>query len=155
MIFHLSIIRFISDHCQEINTQKCYNEQLWRKDDRSSVALCEGERKVQAAESRVSAAKRRRVLGVTLRLGQLEPQKLCRAHYPKGKGKRVKRGNPPRCNLRNGRLRSFPEPRGSRATRLSGLARSTCLRWMIIEKQNLAYYFPEYKIPPKGGFLVS
>lgn len=48
-------------------------------------------------------------------LGQLEPQKLCRVLNPKGLGKRVKRGNPPRCNLRKGRLRSFPESQGSRA----------------------------------------
>jgi len=50
-----------------------------------------------------------------LRFGQLEPQKLCRFFYPKGRRKRVKRGNPPRCNLRKGRLRRFPKSRGSRA----------------------------------------
>lgn len=31
---------------------------------------------------------------------QLEPQRLCRFFHPKGEKKRVKRGNPPRCNLR-------------------------------------------------------
>jgi len=58
-------------------------------------------RKVQAAESRVPGASRgQHALGV---LASTEPQKLCRVLNPKGWGKRVKRGNPPRCNLRMGR----------------------------------------------------
>jgi hypothetical protein len=41
---------------------------------------------------------------------QLEPQKLCRASYPKGRRKRVKRGNPRRCNLRKERhIGCFPK----------------------------------------------
>lgn len=41
--------------------------------------------------------------GATSDLASTEPQKLCRFFYPKGRRKRVKRGNPPRCNLRTER----------------------------------------------------
>ena len=79
---------------------------LWRKDDRASRKAGEespGSRK-QGAERKLGTD-----LGETLSLASTEPQKLCRFFYPKGKRKRVKRGNPPRCNLRMGRLRTLSQ----------------------------------------------
>jgi len=86
---------------------------LWGKDDRAGIYL--PVRKVQAAESRVPGVSPGQARGNS-GLASTEPQKLCRFFYPKGRRKRVKRGNPPRCNLRTGRLRRFPKSQGQRAS---------------------------------------